>query len=111
MKRTKKDSKNKVIYFDNKHAPKSAHFIVRTLDDGSIRLEHHPSQNEENVALADFPANSFDVNEIGKTLKKCHQIIGSNHTLYAEMPKWMRKKNSSSYSYRISVTSKKESKN
>ena len=92
MKRAKKDPKNKVIYYSNgSHTPKAARFIVRTLTDGSVSLEHHVGANENVISvLADFPKNSLDMNEICKTLKECHKIIGSNHTLYVEMPKWMR---------------------
>ncbi len=84
MKREKKDSKNKVVYF-NDCPPKSAVYVAR-FTEGNVVLE------KEGHTIKTFPKKSFDVSNIRMTLKECQNIINNKKTvLYAERPAWMRK--------------------
>ena len=87
MKREKKESVNRVVYFKNT-PPKSAKFIVLISESVINLIERHEGENDK-IHIS-FDSSSLEPNNIYNTLKECHNIIGSKETLYAQMPEWMR---------------------
>ena len=85
MKREKKESVNRVVYFKDT-PPKSAIFIVQISKDGIIHLVERIKKEKE---LISFSPDSFKPNKIYATLKECHKKIGSKNVLYVQMPEWM----------------------
>mgnify|MGYP007101930003 CR=1 FL=1 len=81
--------KNKIKWIEfYTQAPADAVYIVRLMDDFTVRFEKYNGLHSS-IVLKDFPYESLSEEKCMETLAECRRIIGSEgDTIWAEMPSW-----------------------